>query len=119
MKEEMVLSYCCFWKVLDELHLLKFATHPLYRKRGLGTKLMEYLFSYAVANGAVRIDLEVRSSNKEAIDFYLRNGFKKVGMRKNYYTHPKEDAILMSRFNELNCPRMGETKHLQEVRIWQ
>lgn len=61
-----------------------------YRKLGIATKLLKYLEdSYKLDN----ITLEVRESNKEAISFYLKNGFKEVTRRKNYYKD--EDGILM------------------------
>ncbi len=61
-----------------------------YRKLGIATKLLKYLEdSYNLDN----ITLEVRESNKEAINFYLKNGFKEVTRRKNYYK--EEDGILM------------------------
>lgn len=61
-----------------------------YRKLGIATKLLKYLEdSYKLDN----ITLEVRESNKEAINFYLKNGFKEVTRRKNYYK--EEDGILM------------------------
>ena len=61
-----------------------------YRKLGIATKLLKYLQdSYNLDN----ITLEVRESNKEAINFYLKNGFKEVTRRKNYYKD--EDGILM------------------------
>ena len=61
-----------------------------YRKMGIATKLLKYLEnSYKLDN----ITLEVRESNKEAINFYLKNGFKEVTKRKNYYKD--EDGILM------------------------
>lgn len=61
-----------------------------YRKLGIATKLLKHLEdSYKLDN----ITLEVRESNKEAINFYLKNGFKEVAKRKNYYRD--EDGILM------------------------
>jgi len=61
-----------------------------YRKLGIASKLLKYLEdSYKLDN----ITLEVRESNKEAISFYLKNGFKEVTRRKNYYKD--EDGILM------------------------
>ena len=61
-----------------------------YRKLGIATKLLKHLEdSYKLDN----ITLEVRESNKEAINFYLKNGFKEVTRRKNYYKD--EDGILM------------------------
>ena len=44
------------------------------------------------------VTLEVRKSNVPAIELYIKNGFSEVGLRKNYYTKPTEDAILMTRF---------------------
>ena len=52
--------------------------------------------SEAFTQGAEKIYLEVRSGNQRARAFYLKNGFTELGIRKNYYKNPTEDAILMS-----------------------
>lgn len=117
--QKRVVAYCCFWMVLDELHLLKFATHPSCRRKGLGSKLMEEICNFSTNHGISRIDLEVRASNSVAISFYKKHSFEKVGVRKNYYTNPKEDALLMSRFGRTQESLIFlKSNRQKEVKVW-
>ncbi len=114
-EDQEVYSYCLFVTVLDELHLLKIATHPLMRRRGMASILMKEMLSYCLSNDINRIDLEVRFSNKEAIMFYEKHGFLRVGIRKGYYTKPKEDALLMTLFlNEKDVLNFDRIKRVKE-----
>ena len=81
--------------VLDEGNIVNIATHPDYRRRGLATAVMRELESRLKERGVEIVFLEVRQSNAGAIALYERLGFKSVGMRKNYYKNPVENAILM------------------------
>ena len=67
-----------------------------YRRRRIGETLLRAVVEVAIQNQAAEIWLEVRESNQDAIEFYLRNDFKVVGKRKLYYSAPAEDAVLMS-----------------------
>jgi ribosomal-protein-alanine N-acetyltransferase len=75
----------------DERELLNLAVDPLHRRRGIGRSLVKALL--AEAPGAVF--LEVRESNRRARDLYKSLGFQEVSLRKNYYDHPPEAAIVM------------------------
>ena len=77
------------------------AVLPNCRRRGAGNALLLALGKEAKQHDCTAIQLEVRQSNRAALDFYLENGFVQVGRRKNYYTAPTEDALLLD-------------KHLQE-----
>ena len=70
------------------------AVSPEYRKKGLAGKLLEALFEKI---GSAEIFLEVRESNQNAIALYQKYKFKQVGIRKNFYQNPQENAILMKR----------------------
>jgi ribosomal-protein-alanine N-acetyltransferase len=72
-----------------------------YKRRGLGSLLISKLLEIAKEKLATEIFLEVRKSNCTAIDFYKRNDFEEIGTRKNFYSTPIEDAILM-RLNLIN-----------------
>lgn len=80
---------------------------------------MEGLCAFSANHGVNRIDLEVRASNSVAISFYKRHGFEDVGIRKNYYTNPKEDALLMSRFIKIQDPVVFLKSNKKEVLSWQ
>ena len=81
--------------VLDEGQILNVATHPDYRRRGLGRKIMETVIGYAREKGITFITLEVRESNSAAIKLYESFGFYQVGRLKNYYDSPKEDGLIL------------------------
>lgn len=93
-----VLGYVGMMYVLDEGYISNVAISPEYRRRGIADKLIEALVSRANDKDLSFVTLEVRQSNAPAIELYRKNGFSNVGLRKNYYTQPTEDAILMTRF---------------------
>jgi ribosomal-protein-alanine N-acetyltransferase len=64
------------------------------RRRGVGTLLLRVLVAHAKAERGSGIFLEVRESNQGARDLYRKSGFEETGLRKGYYTNPKEDAVL-------------------------
>ncbi len=92
-----VVGYACLWIFLDELQIANIAVAPTFRKKGIGTKIMEKIISYAQRNFLKRITLDVRESNKEAINLYNKFGFKILGKRKNYYRFPVEDSAIMEK----------------------
>jgi ribosomal-protein-alanine N-acetyltransferase len=92
----IVAGFCAFWLVIDQAHINNLAILPELRGQGLGTQLLEAVIAEAAHLGAVVLTLEVRESNTAAIQLYQRAGFKQVGVRKNYYTKPVEDAHLLS-----------------------
>lgn len=81
--------------VLDEGQILNIATHPEYRRRGLGRKIMETVIAHAMEKGITFITLEVRESNAAAIGLYESLGFYQVGRLKGYYDSPKEDGLIL------------------------
>lgn len=94
--EQPVAAFCAFWLVVDQAHINNLAVRPELRGRGLGTQLLAAVIAEAAHLGASALTLEVRASNAPAIQLYQRAGFKKVGDRKNYYTKPVEDALVLS-----------------------
>jgi ribosomal-protein-alanine N-acetyltransferase len=93
---KVVLGYFCFWAVREEMQLLDLAVHPIYRGRGHGSDLLKRMIDLALSRGLSRIWLEVRASGSSARRLYEKFGFAESGRRKNYYTDPAEDAIVMS-----------------------
>lgn len=82
------------WQV-DELHVLKVATHPLHEGKGLGTSLMAEAKVEAERGGAHGLVLEVRPSNRRALRLYRHLGYAVVGRRPRYYADG-EDALVMT-----------------------
>ena len=93
--EHPVAAFCAFWLVAGQAHINNLAVVPELRGRGLGTQLLEEVTAEAARLGATEVTLEVRESNKPALQLYQRAGFKQEGVRKNYYTKPVEDALIL------------------------
>jgi ribosomal-protein-alanine N-acetyltransferase len=93
--EYSVAGFCAFWLVFDEIHINNVALRPGLRGHGLGTALMQHVFAEARRLGATRATLEVRASNVAARRLYERLGFYLSGTRRNYYTNPVEDALIL------------------------
>ena len=93
--EHAVAGFCAFWLVCDEIHINNVALRPALRGQGLGTSLLHHVFAEARRLGATRATLEVRASNLRARRLYERLGFSVAGTRRNYYTSPVEDALIL------------------------
>lgn len=91
-----VLGYAMMAAALDEGTLESIAVAPDARRRGVADALLSAVTGFARERGLASLTLEVRSSNAPAIALYEKHGFVPVGRRKNYYSRPKEDAILMT-----------------------
>jgi ribosomal-protein-alanine N-acetyltransferase len=92
-----VAGFCAFWLVFDEIHINNLAMRPRFRGQGIGTALLHQVLAHARRLGAKRATLEVRASNAEARRLYERLGFYVAGTRRNYYTNPVEDALILWR----------------------
>ena len=95
-EKEELLGYAIVYFMADEGELVRIAVDPCCRRRGVASHLLEELLRVCRENGVKRVLLDVRESNEAAIKLYERMGFKADGMRKNFYTKPDEDAVLMS-----------------------
>ena len=84
------------WLIVDEIHIATIATHPDFRKQGVGEKLLLHTLQSAKAEGAVSSFLEVREGNDAAIMMYRKLGYVESGRRAGYYKDNGEDAILMN-----------------------
>jgi ribosomal-protein-alanine acetyltransferase len=83
--------------IFENLEILKLGVSPEYRRQGIGTLLMKAAYSEGIRRGCRRCFLEVRKSNSGAIRFYFFHRFTIAGVRRNYYTDPQEDALVMER----------------------
>jgi len=84
---------------LFETHLLNIGIKTEFRKKGLGQDLLDQIIHASKSMGSRKIFLEVRVSNIPAIELYKKFGFKKISLRKDYYSLPegREDAFVMSK----------------------
>jgi [ribosomal protein S18]-alanine N-acetyltransferase len=94
--DDRIIAYFMMWSLLDEMHVLNIAVIPEYRRKGIARWLLEMFIEKSQQNHIRIIHLEVRESNDGAIRLYEKIGFKTVGRRRNYYSDPAEDAVLMS-----------------------
>ena len=97
ISENKVVGYICIFHLFEEGELLNIAIHPDYRKLGIGQKLIDKMFDILKEKGIERVTLEVRDSNIPARKLYTKNGFSQFAVRKNYYTKPLEDGIIMEK----------------------
>ena len=95
---EELLGYVGLMTVLDEGYLSNVAVSPEYRRQGIAEALLTALLARARARKLSFVTLEVRAGNTPAQALYRKLGFQEVGVRRAYYEHPKEDAVLMTLF---------------------
>jgi len=94
--DEEVVAYVIYWQIRDDVQVNNIAVHPDCRGLGLGESMTRYAIARARESGAVFMTLEVRQSNTPAVTLYRKLGFETMGVRKNYYTKPDEDAYVMA-----------------------
>lgn len=95
MEGDKVAGYVGSQTVLDWTDMMNIAVHPDYRRQGIAEALVSELQSALKDHGSRCLTLEVRASNAPAIALYEKLGFSQVGLRKNYYRNPKEDALIL------------------------
>lgn len=94
--KDRLLGYISFTLIIDECQIVNVAVSPTDRKRGAGSLLVLSMLDYIRPLGAKKAYLEVRESNIGAISLYKKHGFLPVGVSKNHYSQPTENAILMN-----------------------
>ena len=92
-----VAGYAGLTVVLDEGSIDNIAVRPDCRRQGVAAQLLQVFLNFAQGNNLAFLTIEVRASNYAAIALYGSRGFRAVGRRKNYYEHPTEDALIMTR----------------------
>ncbi len=92
-EDDRVEGYIIWRKILGEVHILNLAVSPSHRRRGIGSGLLRK----CLQEDADHFVLEVRKSNVAAIELYRKFGFRVVAEIKDYYSFPKEDALIMMR----------------------
>ena len=97
LDKDEVIGFAGIMIVADEAELLNIAVLEGYRRQGVAQKLLTELFLRAKNGGAYRMLLEVRKGNLGARQLYGQNHFGIIGERKNYYSNPTEDAIIMEK----------------------
>ena len=91
-----VLGYAGLHVILDEGYIDNVAVRPEYRRQGIADRLLDVFCRFGEAHLRF-LTLEVRPSNAAAVTLYEKHGFREAGRRKNYYTDPTEDALLLTK----------------------
>lgn len=94
----VVRGYLGVWFIYPEAHITNMGVHPDFRRRGIASKLIETLFAEGNAEEVFGYTLEVRPSNKAALEMYQGLGFEVAGRRAGYYQNDGEDALIMWKF---------------------
>ena len=92
---DRVAGYVGSQSVMGESDMMNVAVHPDFRRRGVAEKLVLELVAALAKKDNHCLTLEVRASNAPAISLYEKLGFAQIGLRKNYYRNPKEDALIL------------------------
>lgn len=93
--EQKVVAYCGLWNIAGEGDITNVAVDQAFRGQKLGRMLLNRLLEEGIQSGVDALTLEVRESNMPAIQLYESLGFQNVGIRKNFYEKPTENAIIM------------------------
>ena len=101
VEDGAVAGYVGSQTVCNETDMMNVAVTVDYRRQGLGEKLVLALVEELKAMGSQCLTLEVRDSNTPARTLYEKLGFRQIGLRKNYYRNPKEDALILRKEWEL------------------
>ena len=101
MEEDKVAGYVGSQTVIDESDMMNVAVHPDHRRKGIAEALVVELVEALKKRESHCLTLEVRASNEPAKALYEKLGFAQVGLRKNYYRNPKEDALILRKEWEL------------------
>jgi ribosomal-protein-alanine N-acetyltransferase len=89
------VGFCIMRRTGDEAEILRTAVDKSHRRHGVANRLVMSMLRYSASNEIQSIYLEVRKSSEAAIALYEKQGFKPMGIRKDYYTQPVEDAVTM------------------------
>src|SRR5512134_1804129 len=100
-----VVGMIVVWLIVEEAHVATIATHPDYRRQGIGKRLLAHALRHLMREGARSSFLEVRESNIAAQEMYRKFGYEVTGRRRRYYRDNDEDAILMN-LDALNTERL-------------
>ena len=97
--QDALMGYLIVTQVMDVADIDNIAVSPDFRRQGIASLLLDTALEQMDAD----VFLEVRASNAPAIGLYQKYGFARIGIRRNYYEKPREDAILMKRERETAC----------------
>lgn len=92
-----IAGYVGVYHIGDECDITNIAVLPRFRRKGIAKMLLGAVEEYASSKDVYSVTLEVRESNTSAISLYDMMQYENIGMRKNFYEKPTENAIIMVR----------------------
>lgn len=95
-EDRRIAAMIVSWIIVDEMHIATIATHPDFRRKGIGERILRHALVDGRGSGARLAFLEVREANTAAQGMYRKFGFRVTGRRPRYYRDNGEDAILMT-----------------------
>lgn len=91
----IIVGYCGYWGIVDEGYIYNVAVKKEFRKHKIGYQMLKTLLFDSLDRGITSFTLEVRASNEAAIRLYESLGFERAGIRRDFYSKPNEDAVIM------------------------
>lgn len=95
--EGKTVGYAGVKPIIDEGYISNVAVTKAFRGKGVASLLMKAVDRWAAENGIKTVSLEVRPSNLAALGLYEKFGYKQVGSRRNFYSHPTEDGLILTK----------------------
>lgn len=93
--EGAIAGFLVARRIASDIEILNLAVRPDARCRGIGHALIQFAFAWGKQFDAKSTFVEVRASNRVALQFYRRHGFEETGRRPLYYSNPMEDALVL------------------------
>lgn len=90
-----LVAYAGTWEIIDEAHITNIAVKKEFQGKKIGEALLTHILKQCYSSMIKYLTLEVRVSNRAAINLYEKYGFQSLGLRKGYYQNNNEDAIIM------------------------
>jgi len=94
---DTAIGWCCGFLVGEDAELLRIAVSPDKRRFGAASALLVQFEKECIAQEVTSIFLEVASKNIAARRLYHKSGYSQVGIRRAYYNHPLDDALVMNK----------------------
>lgn len=92
-------GYCGLLQSFDEADITNVAVASEFRRQGVAAEMLRTLMLCGRERGILNFTLEVRAKNESALQLYEKLGFERAGVRPNFYEKPKEDAVIMWKYN--------------------
>lgn len=112
---QYINGYVGYWVMGDEAHITTIAVRESLRRQGIGELLIISALNQAMEAKVDTVTLEVRVTNTDAQRLYEKYGFRRVGVRKSYYTDNREDGLLMTTDDIASASFQSQFKQLQQA----